>query len=622
MFQLIFALFSFSVLAAPSLEDLSQTTKWHNLLHYKKTWLGGHKSQADGMAFFLHPEGKTNPHAELKELVDQISTKTHPKNEDAACKFPLRSKWVNKELGYPYKIDYSGCTTYFEFFQKVAARRASIVFSSYYLGNPNSAFGHTLLRLSRYADNKETEMLDYGINFAADARETNPMLYAFKGLMGGFEGRFAAIPYYYKIREYTNYEFRDLWSYELDLTFAEVLEAVDHIWELGHTYFDYYYFHENCSYHLLSIIDVVRPGLNLTDHYNVFTIPADTVRILDKHNMLVGSKRRESTYSMLGRLSEGLTHQELVVAKKIADKPKDNLDLLIFGDKKNAQILDVSIEAFDYFNAEKILVDDKLTKEEKEPLLIARAHNKEISDIKEAPVFLRDSPAKSHPSTRHTLYGGHQNKLGAFAGFEWRAALHDLLDPPAGSLKGAQLEMFRASFLYQDLDGRAKVAFDEFSFLTLRNYPAQNFWSTPISWEFEMGAKNRFRRQCFDCPEVSVNGSVGSSIELSNEKLLLSFLLNAEGNVQNYYQDGYRLGLGPKMVMRYLFNDKWGMSLASYYHFNTYRFSEIGRDALNGTDLEGRYHVNSLISLGAKFEHQILEKESVNRFQLSFMVYY
>src|SRR5690606_7938888 len=120
----------------------------------------------------------------------------------------------------------------------------SIVFSSYYLGNPNSAFGHTLLRLSRYQDTSETEMLDYGINFAAEAREVNPFLYAVKGLFGGFEGRFAAIPYYYKIREYANYEFRDLWSYELDLTFAEVLEAVDHIWELGHTYFDYYYFHE------------------------------------------------------------------------------------------------------------------------------------------------------------------------------------------------------------------------------------------------------------------------------------------------------------------------------------------------------------------------------------------
>ncbi|HLT22196.1 MAG TPA: DUF4105 domain-containing protein, partial [Bacteriovoracaceae bacterium] len=546
----------------------------------------------------------------------------YPKDGDAACKFPLRSKWVNKELGYPYKIDYSGCKTYFEFFQKVAARRASIVFSSYYLGNPNSAFGHTLLRLSRYQDTSETEMLDYGINFAAEAREVNPFLYAVKGLFGGFEGRFAAIPYYYKIREYANYEFRDLWSYELDLTFAEVLEAVDHIWELGHTYFDYYYFHENCSYHLLSVLDVVRPGLNLTSHYNVYTIPADTIRILDQHGLITSSKRRESTYSMLQRLSEGLSHEELKIAKLIANDPAKNLKRLKYDSKKNASILDVSIEAFDYFNAEKILVDDKETKNKKEPLLIARARNKEISNIKEPPLFLRDSPAKSHAPTRHQFFGGHQNKLGGFLGYEWRAALHDLLDPPAGSLKSAQLEMFKGSFLYQELEGKSKVAFDRFSFLTLKNYPGQNFWSTPVSWEVEVGAKNRFRRACFDCPEVSINGSMGSSVVLDSERVLMSFLINAEGNAQNYYQDGYRLGIGPKIVMRYLFDEKWGVSLSSYYHFNTYRFSEVGRDGLAFSEFEGRYHLNTSVSLGGKFNHQMLDKESNNRFQLSMMVYY
>lgn len=622
MFYLFFSLFSFSLLAAPTVKDLSTDQKWLNLLHYKKTFFGSYKSQADGMDFFLHPQGKTEPLLELEELIKQIATNPHPQDKDAACKFPLRSKWINKQMGFPFRIDYSGCTTYFEFFQKVAARRASIVFSSYYLGNPNSAFGHTLLRLSRYSDSKETEMLDYGINFAADANETNPMLYAVKGLLGGFEGRFAAIPYYYKIREYSNYEFRDLWSYELDLSFAEILEAVDHIWELGHTYFDYYYFHENCSYHLLSILDVVRPQLNLTSHYQVYTIPADTVRILDKHGLITSHKQRESTYSMLLRLSEGLDHQELKIAKSIAQNPSQNLVLLTDDDKKNAQILDVSIEAFDYFNAEKILIDDKVTKEKKEPLLIARALNREISDIKEAPAFLRDSPAKSHSGTRYQAYAGHQNKLGMFGGLEWRAAIHDLLDPPAGSLKGAQLEMFKASFLYQDLGGQSKLALDNFTLLTLKNYPAQNFWSTPLSWELEVGVQNRFRRMCFDCPELTIGGAVGSSIELNNERVLISFLLNGEGNVSDFYQDSYRLGIGPKLVMRYLFNEKWGVQANAYYHFNTYQFNRIGRDGFSLGELEGRYHLNSLFSLGASYQHQLLEQESVNRVQFSLMVYY
>lgn len=595
MYFIFFFLFSFSSFATGNLHE---SPKWIKLLHYKSG-----VSQADARSFFLSANGKYDPKGELEETIRVFGSTTTPDDNHPICHFPLRYKWLNKELGNPWKADFSGCKKYIDFFSKLAARRASIIFSSYYLSSPNSAFGHTLLRLSRYDDKNETEMLDYGINYAAQSKEPNPFLYIVKGLFGGFIGEFAAIPYYYKIREYTNIEFRDLWSYDLKFSQTEVLEMVDHIWELGRTHFDYFYFHENCSYHLLSILEVARPSLNLTDTFSLYTIPADTVRLLHQEGLIDEGKRRESTYSKLTRLSEDLSNKELSIAKDIADDPsKLKEQLKGMDDKKQAAILDVSIEAFDYYNFEKILADDAKVKELKFPILSARAVNPVVSqDTYDAEKLLKDSPARSHSSTRFTLAENYWDEAGKSTRFEYRSALHDLLDPPAGALKQSQLEMGRFSFelkeeMYQD----PKLILDAVTVFSIRNLAEQNFWTSPMSWELETGVKQLKRTTCFDCPAGYFAGSVGNSISLAHEKVLMSLLINGEVDLQSQFENNYRVGLGPKFYTRFKFSDKWLVGLNSWYHFNTYEHDKVFQDYEWWNDLETRHHLTERVSLSLK----------------------
>ena len=600
MYYLIALLFSLNTFAATNLHE---DPKWIRLLHYKKTLFGNYVSQADSQDFFLAKDGKKNPKAELEKAIEVFAETETPGNDHAICKFPLRYKWLNEKLGKPWKANFSGCEKYIGFFSKLAARRASIVFSSYFLTNPNSAFGHTLMRLSRYDDKNETEMLDYGINYAAMANEPNPFLYAIYGLMGGFKGEFAAIPYYYKVREYSNFEFRDLWSYDLKLTTPEVLEMVDHIWELGNTYFDYYYFHENCSYHLLSIIEVARPELELTDNYSVYTIPADTLRILQKNNLIETGKRRESTYSKLVRISEDLNQDELATAKKIATHPTETQTLVAgIDDKRAASILDVSMEAFDYYNFQKILKDDPKTKELKRHILMERARNPVITyDEVDPRKTVQDSPAFSHSPTRLTIAENYYHKVGKSTRVEYRAALHDLLDPPAGSLKEAQLELGKVSFEFQEKNYRnPKFIFDHVSIFNIKNLVEQNFWASPLSWEIDLGGKQLRRLQCFDCPAFFLNASVGNSLQLAKQKVLLSFLLNGEMNIQSQFENNYRLGLGPKFYARYKLSDKWLMGLNTFYHFNTYEHNKPFQDYEWQNDLEVRHHLTDKISLSLR----------------------
>lgn len=600
-FLSLLLLTSLSISHAKTPSEIAQSPKWVKLLHYKHN-IFGWKSEADGKGFFLHPQGKINPEAEVKKSIEIFSQETKPNNEHAICKFPVRFKWLNQELGMPWKVDLSGCTKYIEFFSKLAARRASIVFSSYYLSNPNSAFGHSLLRLSRFEDKNETEMLDYGINYAAQAQATNPFTYAVKGLLGGYEGHFTSMPYYYKIREYSNGEFRDLWSYDLKLTQAQIFEMVEHIWELGHTYFEYYYFHENCSYHLLSLIDVVLPERNLAGHFHWATIPSETIRLLKKEGLIDEGKKRESAYSHLSRISKDMSESELEKAKIIAtDTSKIETTLKGTSDAEAARILDASLEAFDYYYADKVLMDDKVAKAKKEPILIARANNPEVTEEKLPPDYRLDSPAISHSPMRFSLYQGYQDHMGSLTRFEYRAALHDMLDPPRGSLKEGELEMFRMSAAYSPENYHGgNIYLDRFDVLSIRNFPGQDFWASPLSWEVGFGGKQIQAIHCVGCPGGYIQASVGNSLQLADRNFLLAFLINTEINIHNYFDESYRLGLGPKLYTRWRASEKFLTDLGVTYHWNTFSAQKLLTQHTLMPEWESRYHLSDDFSLSLK----------------------
>lgn len=603
MFFLLTFLVSFSSFANPNIQELSNDPKWLKLLHYKKNFFGNYVSEADSKNFFIYDQGKFNPSEEMKASIAAFSDFQKLNNDHPVCKFPLRYKWLNQKLGMPWKADLMQCKTYVDFFSKLAARRASVVFSSYYLSNPNTAFGHTLLRLSRFDDKNETEMLDYGINYAARAHESNPVIYMMKGLFGGFQGELTAIPYYYKIREYTDLEFRDLWSYELKFNPMEVLEMVDHIWELGNTTFDYFYFRENCSYYLLSILEVARPSLDLTDNYNWYTIPADTLRLLEQEGLIDQGKKRDSTYSRLLTYSEKLSSAELQKAKTIALHPKETkAELASVPNEKAAQILDVSMEAFDYFNIEKILSDDPQTKELKNDILTSRALNPVVTDRAESKVDIsKESPSLSHSPTRWVIAENYYNNSGKSTRVESRFALHDLLDPPQGTLKESLLEMGRFSIEVQEKNySDPKLVLDYASIFSLKNYPEQNFWTSPVSWEAELGARQLRRLECTNCPAAFVAGAIGNSLQLNHGKFLLSMLLHSEMDIQSQFVNNYRFALGPKIFSRYRFSEKWVTGITSLYHLNTYEHDKFFSDYEWWNELELRHHLTKKFSLALK----------------------
>jgi hypothetical protein len=97
-------------------------------------------------------------------------------------------------------------------------------------------------------------------------------------------------PYYEKVKQYAWIEHRDVWSYPLALSDAETERLVDHLWEMDGVHFDYYFLTKNCSYQLLSLLEVARPALRLTEKYSWYAIPADTIRTLADVPGLMGTR--------------------------------------------------------------------------------------------------------------------------------------------------------------------------------------------------------------------------------------------------------------------------------------------------------------------------------------------
>src|SRR5690348_15259365 len=60
------------LLRRASEEKLADDRYWHLLLHYRKNLFEGSTSEADDPGFFLAPDGKTNPQAELTATLTQL----------------------------------------------------------------------------------------------------------------------------------------------------------------------------------------------------------------------------------------------------------------------------------------------------------------------------------------------------------------------------------------------------------------------------------------------------------------------------------------------------------------------------------------------------------------------
>ena len=468
---------------------LAASPAWHALLHLGSPRFGrAPASEADSSRFFLAADGARDPRAELEASLRSFFAPADATGHDGAhpqCTFIARYRWLRDTLEIdPGELPEQPCPEFEAWRDAINPTSVTLVFPEAYMNNPSSMFGHTLLRFDTVEAGKRRDLLAYAANFAAVTAEDGAIAFAWKGIFGYYPGLFSLMPYYEKVREYGDWEQRDLWEYELDLSAAEVERMLEHLWEVRGIRFDYYFFDENCSYRLLRLLEVARPTLRLSQSFPAWAIPADTVRAVVRDAGLVRSVSfRPSATTELRHRARALSSEDRELAIRLARGSASSTDAEVeaMPEARRAAVLTVGHDALrQAYVAGSEARDASLARAR--ALLLARSRLSVADDTAGPVPAPAMRPDEGHRTARVTVGGGTRAKRPFFE-IGARPAFHDLLDPEGGYTAGAQIDFFRARLRVYADDGEVRL--QRLALLDIVSLAPRDDIFRPISWRFD-----------------------------------------------------------------------------------------------------------------------------------------
>ncbi|MBO1542035.1 DUF4105 domain-containing protein [Pseudomonas sp. OA65] len=494
------------------LQQLASDRFWISLGHYETAKLGGWRSYISDKKFFLAPDGNEHPDRELTATLQALYGPANAGQQHAQCVYPARTRWLKAQLNLT-DLPAVNCSDFTQWFKDVSPHSAVMIFPAAYLNSPSSMFGHTLLRIDQAdVQSDKTALLSYAINFGAYIEGSdNSLLYAWKGLMGGYPGLFALVPYQEKLSEYRSLENRDLWEYRLNLSQAETERMVEHVWELKQIQFDYFFFDENCSYRLLELLQVARPSLRLTEQFPLTAIPTDTVKAVKEAGLVESIQYRPSRERELLSRAEPLSDDEQQwVLKVSADQQQLQApSFKALPRERQALIIDAAYRLERY----------RANGQERDPQRAQRSFEL-LRAINQNPAPELEIPQPGLPED------GHQSRtwqagLGtrgdrAFGEYGLRMAYHDLNDNAESFPLGAQIEILQLKLRqYEGNDWQVQ----QLDLATIRSLTPRNELLQPLSWQVTGGLERVPGKHDDETLVSHVNGGAGGTWALGDDVL-------------------------------------------------------------------------------------------------------
>ena len=512
---------------------------WLRLGHYEKKYFG-YESSFRGF-LFIHPEGYISPEKELLETINAFFSESKELTEKfqrhPQCQFLARRHWLAAELHIPAE-ELLPCAERTAWKKNLNAHSVSLIFAASDLSNPASSFGHTFLKLVNPENAKNKDLIDYGVNYAANADSSEGLFYAFKGLLGFYNGLFTMLPYHQKIREYINIEGRDIWEYPLDFSSTEVNFLVDHLLELERSSAPYYFFSGNCSYHILKTLEVVRPELELSSKFTSFVIPVDTVKVVKRHSTII--KDHIFKKSLKTDYIDSYTHLDQIQKKAVKDTV---VKLAIpvsyeLNQKEKAEVYETSMKY--------IAIKAYRTGADLDNEVYALSSERAVlgpvtSDYK---IRTTQPPEESHDSSALYFGAGQISALPesletqtSYYLLKFRPAFHDLEQPDFGAVHMSQSEL--ASLTLRYYPEQKKTTLYKFTFVNLINTNPVTQLDKNISWKIRAELTDPWK------PDSEIGGGYSIDYNIAEATRVAYFLTS------RYFQnpDLIFLGAGPEILL-------------------------------------------------------------------------
>lgn len=525
--RLLFAVIVFSLTAPAHTKTL---ITWKRLLHFDHI---EQKSRISNPDFFISPKGHINAKAELEASLLKIRSESHttPLEERFSCRFPARKKFLESY----YKEFIQDCPPLEEEVKAKTPESLVFVFTAQFLGNPASTMGHSFLRFDLP---KKEKLLSLAFSYFAKTNpKDNSLMYAIRGLFGGYTGIYELDQFYPKSELYGSRENRDLWEYELLLTNEQKTFLLMHAIELTrYSARPYNFLDRNCSYLILEFLDVAEESFDLAgDSDGFFVAPIETLRVLKKAKLLGTMSLRPSLRRKTEESYSHLTKDEKVLVKRI-------LENKLMPETQSTKVLSTATEILTLRNLSHEKSDtEKIVFDRSSYALAKRLPEHDSDEIIKEKI--------SDPLSGHDLLqfqsGFASTKDTSSLQLGFRPAAHALEDSPKGHLPNNQLIFLETTFRFENKNNKLMPRLRKLTFVDIKSFPNFSPVNNQNAWELKIGVIPTIGSQCGDCRALRGLGSWGLSQNITKDSL--GYILG--GGVFDAFNIGSfpQVGLGPKV---------------------------------------------------------------------------
>jgi len=491
---------------------------WLDLVEYRKGTFGGYRSDVTSSTFFLDTlRGPTSPALELEATIRAFyAPVVADPRKNASCRFPARREWlVQQGVLQDSELPQTTCPSLDQWYRPGLYQSISVVFATGYLKNPASSFGHIFLKFNSNPVRSDRNLVNRVVNYGADVHaRDNPVVYALKGLAGGYVAFYSQDDFYTETSLYGSNQLRDLWDYELDLSPQEVEMLSLRIWELFGQSFKYYFLDRNCANLIVDPLEK-QLGVRLVPAHLPYTLPKQAIEGLASarrpdgrplvRDMVYIPSRQSVFYHKYAELSTGersaFLRQVTTKDWNFADPAYDTLPV-----PTRKKLLDVLLDYNAYIHA-----GSERSPEEKRLQFELLEERLGLPPFREGdPVFtpLRSIPPSDGP--RSTLLGGGvrlRSDGSDDAVFRWRPANNDLLSSNIGRAPNSALEVFDVEgFVRRNRVGISN--FDLVNILALNSSRTGLPGDGSVAWSTRIGYGEE-QLGCQDCDVVRGNALAG-----------------------------------------------------------------------------------------------------------------
>lgn len=514
--------------------------KWVKLLHYEENKFhpSGLESAISSTDFFLSKYGNIDPVSELKETIRGLFQEQGlDKDSHPQCRFRARYLWLNEVLGFDrLPMPKAKCEAYDKWSMGGDVDSISLLYATGYLGNPASYYGHTLLKFNS-SHKPQSKLLDVSVNYGAIVPpDEGPLSYIFKGMLGGYDGGFSHIGFYFHNHNYGELELRDIWEYELGFSNAEVQLMVAHLWELMGKKNTYYFFRKNCAYRIAEILELAD-GIKIIPEDRPWVFPQTIATNLGEHvhnesALVKAIKYHPSRQSRLYTRYDKLNDQEKIVVEAAAYDVNalntSEYDGLNTGSK--LKVLEVLEDYFQFSDGSK----DSLSRTKKVRYAKVLEKHFDLPVVPSAsPLYEAIAPHKGRsPGMLRVGYVGNQS-LNEGASIVIRPSYYDVLDGGDGHVANSALTMFDTKLVYQGDDLYLRYL-DVVSIESVNNGKTGLPKDTGLSWKIKLGAEQQNLR-CDSCLVARFQGDIGYTKDIGMNSVVGTYIGTGLQNNRNGY---------------------------------------------------------------------------------------